>query len=82
MPLNRTERVLVFMIAGILVLSVVTIVVVTILTATGAAPGGGAFWESVQLLPLVGLPLAFVLIIVFLVLSTLRRRRIAEGGRD
>ena len=37
---------------------------------------------SLIVLLMAGLPLAFVLIIVFLVLSTLRRRRIAEGGRD
>lgn len=67
------------MIAGILVLSVITIVVVTWLNATGAAPEG-PIWQSVQALPLVGLPIALLLLIVFLVLSTVRRRRIAEGG--
>ncbi len=78
-PLNRTERVLAAMITGIVGVSVIALAVLMISTGSGAELpdqlratllGVGYF----------GLPIAFVLIVVLLVTSTARRRRIARGG--
>ena len=80
---NRFERVLAFAIAGIVVLSLVCFFAVVIGTAAGAGADDGfsrGAWPAVFLVPYIGLPLAFLLIVVVLVLSGIRRRRAATGG--
>ena len=77
MPLNRIERVLAFMIAAIAGLSVLAIIAVIVASAAKVDTSGNA-WLTVAVLPSIGLPIAFVLIIVFAVVSIVRRRRIAS----
>jgi uncharacterized membrane protein len=79
--IHRNERVLAFMIAGIVGLSIVAFLTVIIATASGL-PGNqfkGGFWQAVALLPGVGLPIGFLLIIVLIVISGLRRSREAKA---
>ena len=79
--IHRNERVLAFMIAGIVGLSIVAFLTVIIATASGL-PGNqfrGGFWQAVALLPGVGLPIGFVLIIVLIVISGIRRSREAKS---
>jgi purine-cytosine permease-like protein len=78
-PLNRIERVLAFMIASIAGLSVLSILAIIIASAAKADTREGA-WPTVAVLPGIGLPIAFVLIVVFAVVSIVRRRRIASGA--
>lgn len=78
-PLNRTERVLAGMIASIVGLSIVGIVATMIGSASGATMSGG-IWPVLLLIGFIGLPIAFVLVIVFLIVSTTRRRRLARDG--
>jgi len=78
-PLNRTERVLAGMIASIVGLAIIAIVATMIGAASGTAMSGG-IWPVLLLIGYIGLPLAFVLVIVFMVVSTTRRRRIARDG--
>lgn len=69
------------MIAGIVGLSIVAFLTVIIATASGL-PGDqftGGFWQAVALLPGVGLPIGFLLIIVLIIISGLRRSREAKG---
>lgn len=68
------------MIASIGGLSVICIIAVIAAGAAAADVSGGA-WPVVRVLPAIGLPIAFVLIIVFAILSVVRRRRIANGSR-
>ena len=78
--IHRNERVLAFMIAGIVGLSIVAFLTVIIATASGL-PGNeftGGFWQAVALLPGVGLPIGFLLIIALIVISGLRRSREAK----
>lgn len=77
-PLNRIERVLAAMIASSAGLSILAIVA-TIVGGLARADLSTGAWPVVAVLPLVGLTLAFVLVIVFLVVSVVRRRRIARG---
>lgn len=68
------------MIAGIVGLSILAFLTVIIATASGL-PGNqftGGFWQAVALLPGVGLPIGFLLIIVLIVISGLRRSREAK----
>lgn len=78
-PLNRIERVLAFMIASVGGLSLLSIVAVLI-ASTAKADMTGGVWPTVAVLPAIGLPIAFVLIVVFAVVSIVRRRRIANDG--
>lgn len=80
---NRVERILALVIAGIVVLSLVCFFAVVVGTAAGAGADDGfsrGIWPAVFLVPYIGLPLAFVLIVVVLVLNGIRRRRAAAGG--
>ena len=77
-PLNRIERVLAFMIATIAGLSVVAIAAIIIATLAKVDTSEGP-WLPIAVLPSIGLPIAFVLIIVFAVLAIVRRRRLARA---
>jgi hypothetical protein len=79
-PLNRIERVLAFMIAGVGGLSLLAIAAVLIASASQLDLSGGV-WPAVAVLPAIGLPIALVLIIVFAIVSIVRRRRLANDSR-
>ena len=76
---HRTERVLIFMIAAIVVLSIVAFVVRLIGSVTGVSDYTVGVWPAVSVLPLIGLPLAILLIIAYVVASAARRVRENRG---
>ncbi len=79
-PLNRIERILRNMIASAAGLSIIAIVA-TIVAGFARIDVNQGIWPVVVVLPFIGLTLAFVLIIAFLIVSIVRRRRLArEGG--
>lgn len=80
MTIHRNERILAFMIAAIVGLSILAFLTVIIATASGLKGNEftGGFWQFVALLPSVGLPVGFVMIIVLIVLSGRRRSREAR----
>jgi hypothetical protein len=78
-PLNRIERVLAFMVAGVGGLSLLAIIAILIATLLGTNTSEGP-WLMIAVLPTLGLPIALVLIIAFAVVSIIRRRRLANGG--
>ena len=79
-PLNRIERILAFMIASAAGLSIVAIVAVIVGNLAGADTRDG-LWVTVTMLPFVGLALALVLIVAFVVARLVRTRRAAGDGR-
>ena len=80
-PLNRIERVLAFMVAGIGGLSLVAIIAILIAAVSKVDTREG-LWLPIAVFPALGLPVALVLIVVFAIISVIRRRRIAaEGGQ-
>jgi hypothetical protein len=78
-PLNRIERILRNMIASAAGLSIVAIVATIVANLAGVDTREGV-WLTVAVLPFVGLTIALVLIIVFLIVSVLRRRRLVRDG--
>lgn len=68
------------MIASTAGLSLVSIVAVLIAGLAGSGNLTGGVWPVVLVLPLIGLPIAFVLIVVLLALGVARRRRAARDG--
>ncbi|WP_156357422.1 MULTISPECIES: multidrug ABC transporter ATPase [unclassified Frigoribacterium] len=76
---HRTERVLIFMIAAIVVLSIVAFVVRLMGSVAGVSDYTTGIWPAVSVLPLIGLPLAMLLIIAYVVASGARRVRENRG---
>lgn len=70
------------MVVGIVGVSIVAFFSVIIATAVGMERDDFAqgLWPVVSMLPLIGLPVGFVLIMVLLFVSTTRRRRGGTGA--
>jgi hypothetical protein len=81
-PLDRTERVLAFAVASVGILSIVSIVVILIARAAGMGAFNTGIWPVIATLPLVGLPLALIGIIAFIVVSGTRRARLARDAGE
>jgi Zn-dependent protease with chaperone function len=72
------------MVAGVVGLSILAFIAVLIGTSAGVGNNDGfsqGIWPFVLTLPLFGLPFGFVLLIVLLVVSALRRSREARANR-
>lgn len=75
---NRLERVLAYMIAGVIGFSVICMVASLIAMWSGTFSGDGGMtgiWPFVTLFPEFGLPAGMLLLIALLIVSTIRRRR-------
>lgn len=79
---SRLERILAIMIVAIVVLALVCFVAVIVATAAGVESDGFSqgVWPAVFFVPYLGLPLAFLLIVVLLVSNGVRRSRAARGA--
>ena len=78
-PLNRTERIIAFVVGSIGGISIIAIVAVFIGRASNADFTSGA-WPAIATLPLIGLPLTLVALIVFMIMTTVRRNRLARDA--
>ncbi|MBF0671926.1 MAG: hypothetical protein IR160_05000 [Salinibacterium sp.] len=80
-PASRIQRILAFMVAGLVIISIVCFAIAMIGYATGAVSGEvDGFWQTVVMLPYFALPAAFVLTITLLVLTAVRRSRSNRAG--
>lgn len=79
---NRVERALAYMVAGIVVLSLAAFVALIAGTGLGLERDDFAqgMWPTITILPLIGLPIGFVLIIALLIVSAVRRGRAAKDA--
>ncbi|WP_431277886.1 hypothetical protein [Leifsonia poae] len=78
---SRIQRVLSYIIAALVVISLVCIAAILIGTAVGgfAAQGSGqGLWPAVFLLPLLALPIAVVLMIVLFIITARQRTKAAK----
>jgi amino acid transporter len=78
---NRIERVLAWMVAAIVLLSLACFVAIIVAQLNGADLGTGLL-AVVAMTPLFGLPAAFVLIIVITIMNARRRTRAAKDARE
>ena len=82
-PASRLQRILAYIIAALVILSLVCIAAILIGTWAGqfAQQGSGqGLWPTVFFFPLVALPIAFVLIIVLLIVSARRNRALNRAN--
>ena len=78
-PVRRIDRVLAYMALGLTVLSVVCFFVVILARPFGVTDFSEGLWPTIVVLPLVALPIAFVLIIALLIMNFVRRARANRG---
>lgn len=84
LPTSALQRALAYMAAGLVLLSVAAIVAVVVGTAAGVGPHDGfsrGAWPVVLVIPLIALPLGFLLIVALLIISTARRSRMNRETR-
>ena len=74
---SRFERILAFMLLGLVLLSVGTFLAIIVGTWQGMSSSdfAGGIWPAVVMVPYIGLPLAFVLLITLMITSAVRRSR-------
>jgi hypothetical protein len=80
---HRAERVLAYMVAATIGISILAFLAVMIGTLAGVGANDGfsqGVWPVILVLPLIGLPLGFILLITLLILNGVRRAR--ESRRD
>ena len=78
---NRLERILAFMVASAIGLSVIAFLAVIIGTATGVRDFSGGIWPLAIVLPAVGLPIGLILVIALIIVSGIRRSRESKDAR-
>lgn len=79
--INRTERVIAYMVVSTIALTIVAIIAVIIGAGTGVDASTG-IWPALTILPMIGLPAAIVLIVVLVASSAIRRSRAARDGNE
>ncbi|WP_350349318.1 hypothetical protein ABIQ69_05190 [Agromyces sp. G08B096] len=80
---QRVERVLAYMVAGVVGASIIAFFAVMIGSFANAGDTGWAeqgVWPFVLVFPLIGLPVGFLLLVTLLIINGTRRRR--ESRRD
>jgi hypothetical protein len=82
-PVSRVQRILAFIVAALVALSLLAIAALIAGYALGAAAAQGrgqGVWPTVMFIPMIGLPVAFVLIMILLVISLVGRGK-SNAGR-
>ncbi len=77
---NRAERILAFMVAASIGLSIIAFLAVIIGTAAGVTDFSGGVWPVAIVLPAIGLPLGLALVIALIIVSGVRRGREARDA--
>ena len=80
LPVRRIDRVLAFMALGLTVVSIVCFFVVILARPAGVTDFSQGIWPLVVVLPLLALPIAFVMIVTLLIMSFVRRSRANKGA--
>jgi hypothetical protein len=79
---NRNERILAYMLATAIGASILAILAIIIATGAGVRNFGEGIWPVVIMLPYVGLPIGFIIVITLLVVSSIRKSRAARDDRN
>ncbi|MFE4467273.1 hypothetical protein ACFRFH_00540 [Leifsonia sp. NPDC056824] len=82
-PASRLQRVLSYIVAALVVVSLVCIAAILVGSALGGMPeqgSGQGLWPAVFLFPLVALPIAFVLLITLIIVTGRQRSRAAKAA--
>ncbi|MCG7416488.1 MULTISPECIES: multidrug ABC transporter ATPase [Microbacterium] len=78
-PIRRIDRILAFMSLGLGVVSIVCFFVVILARPAGVTNFSEGIWPTMVVLPLIALPVAFLLMMAVLIMSFVRRARANRG---
>lgn len=73
--IHRVERVLVYAAISVAVLGAVCIAIILIAASVGKGNSGSGIWPTIAVLPELAFPIAILLIIAYVVVSSVRRTR-------
>ena len=79
-PIRRLDRILAFMSLGLLLLSIGCFLAIIIARPAGVTDFTEGIWPIVLVLPLIALPIAFLMILALLIMTFVRRARANRGG--
>ena len=79
-PIRRLDRILAFMSLGLAVLSIGCFFAVMIARPAGVTDFSQGIWPVIAVLPLIALPVAFLMIVALLIMTFVRRARANRGG--
>ena len=79
-PVRRLDRILAFMSLGLAVVSIGCFFAIIIARPAGVTDFTEGIWPLVVVLPLIALPIAFLMILALLIMTFVRRARANRGG--
>ncbi len=79
-PVRRVDRILAYMSLGLAIAAIVCFFAVIIARPLGVTDFSAGIWPLVVVFPLIALPLAFIMIVVLLIMSFVRRARANRGA--
>ena len=79
-PIRRIDRILAYISLGLAIVAIVCFFAVIIARPAGVTDFSQGLWPLVVVFPLIALPTAFILIVVLLIMSFVRRARANRGG--
>lgn len=78
-PVRRLDRILAFMSLGLAVVSIGCFFAIMIARPAGVTDFSQGVWPVIAVLPLIALPLAFLMILALLIMTFVRRARANRG---
>ena len=79
-PIRRIDRILAYVSLGLAVVAIGCFFAVIIARPAGVTDFSEGLWPLIVVFPLIALPTAFILIVVLLIMSFVRRARANRGG--
>lgn len=79
---NRNERILAYMLASAIGLSILAIIAILVGTGVGVRDFDEGVWPVIIMLPNIGFPLGIILLVVLVVVSARRKSRAARDARN
>jgi hypothetical protein len=79
-PVRRIDRILAYISLGLAVAAIVCFFAVILARPAGVTDFSEGIWPTIVVFPLIALPIAFILIVVLLIMSFVRRARANRGG--
>jgi TRAP-type C4-dicarboxylate transport system permease small subunit len=80
MPVRRIDRILAFVSLGLAIVAILCFFAVILARPLGVTDFTQGLWPTILVFPLIALPIAFILIVVLLVMSFVRRARANRGA--
>ena len=79
---NRNERILAYMLASAIGLSILAIIAILVGTGVGVRDFDEGVWPAIIMLPNIGFPLGIILLVVLVVVSARRKSRAARDASN